>query len=79
MSVAEALARPDVRVYAQPGADGDDTAAFRRQRRDKAVIRDFVAQGAGTWGSAWVDSWPSRGSSTSSAPGGRVYSSGAPR
>jgi len=45
MSVAEALARPDVRVYAQPGADGDDTAAFRRQRRDKAVIRDFVAQG----------------------------------
>jgi glutamine amidotransferase-like uncharacterized protein len=45
MSVPEALARPDVRLYAQPGADGDDDAAFRRQKRDKPAIRDYVAQG----------------------------------
>jgi Biotin-protein ligase, N terminal len=45
MSVREALARPDVRVYAQPGADGDDEAAFRRQKRDKAAIRTYVAEG----------------------------------
>src|SRR5882757_1175771 len=42
MSVREALARPEVRLYAQPGADGDDEAAFRRQRRDKSAIREFV-------------------------------------
>jgi hypothetical protein len=45
MSVREALARPEVALYAQPGADGDDDAAFRRQRRDKAAIREFVARG----------------------------------
>jgi hypothetical protein len=45
MSVRDALARPEVRLYAQPGADGDDDAAFRRQRRDKSAIREFVARG----------------------------------
>lgn len=45
MSVREALALPDVRLYAQPGADGDDDAAFRRQKRDKAAIRSYVADG----------------------------------
>lgn len=45
MSVREALSRPDVRLYAQPGAEGDDEAAFRRQKRDKSAIRSFVAAG----------------------------------
>ena len=45
MSVVDALARPDVRLYGQPGGSGDDSAAFKRQRRDKSAIRDFVAQG----------------------------------
>jgi hypothetical protein len=45
MSVREALSDPRVEVYAQPGADGDDTAAFRRQKRDRRVIRDFVHNG----------------------------------
>lgn len=45
MPVAEALARPDVSLYAQPGADGDDESAYRRQRRDRAVIREFVRSG----------------------------------
>jgi hypothetical protein len=44
-SVRAALADPRVRLYAQPGADGDDTAAFRRQRRDRPAIRDFVRRG----------------------------------
>ena len=43
--VREALARPDVVLHAQPGGDGEDTEAFGRQRRDKDVIRDFVAAG----------------------------------
>lgn len=45
MSVREALAHPDVRLYAQPGADGDDEAAFRRQRKDRKAIREFVRGG----------------------------------
>lgn len=45
LSVQEALRHPDVRLYAQPGADGDDSAAFRRQKRDRAAIRAFVADG----------------------------------
>lgn len=45
MSVADALARPEVRLYAQPGADGDDDAAYRRQKRDKSAIKHFVHQG----------------------------------
>jgi biotin protein ligase-like protein len=44
-SVRSALARPDVRLYAQPGGAGDDEAAFRRQRKDKAAIRAYVADG----------------------------------
>ena len=43
--VREALARPGVRLYAQPGAAGDDEAAYRRQRRDKSAIRAFVRGG----------------------------------
>ncbi|MGH3822053.1 MAG: BPL-N domain-containing protein, partial [Pseudonocardiaceae bacterium] len=45
MSVADALARPEVRLYAQPGADGDDDTAYRRQKRDKSAIKHFVRQG----------------------------------
>ncbi len=45
MPVREALARPGVRLYAQPGAAGDDEAAYRRQRRDKSAIRAFVRGG----------------------------------
>lgn len=45
MPVRAALALPDARLYAQPGADGDDTAAFRRQRRDRKAIRAFVHGG----------------------------------
>ncbi len=45
MSVPEALARPDVLLYAQPGADGDDDDAYRRQRRDKSAIKHFVRNG----------------------------------
>lgn len=45
MSVPEALARPEVRLYAQPGADGDDDAAYRRQKRDKFAIKHFVREG----------------------------------
>ncbi len=45
MSVPEALARPEVRLYAQPGADGDDDDAYRRQKRDKAAIKHFVRDG----------------------------------
>jgi hypothetical protein len=45
MTVRDALVRPEVCLYAQPGADGDDHGAFRRQRRDKSAIRDFVAAG----------------------------------
>ncbi|MFC5141331.1 hypothetical protein ACFPK1_24045 [Actinomycetospora rhizophila] len=44
-SVQEALSRPDVVLYAQPGADGDDDQAFRRQKRDKRAIRRFVSDG----------------------------------
>ncbi|MGH3897069.1 MAG: BPL-N domain-containing protein [Pseudonocardiaceae bacterium] len=45
MSVPEALARPGVRLYAQPGADGDDDAAYRRQKRDKPAIKHFIREG----------------------------------
>jgi hypothetical protein len=45
MSVKKALKRPDVRLYAQPGAGGDDEQAFRRQRKDKAAIRAYVHGG----------------------------------
>lgn len=45
MSVPQALARPGVRLYAQPGADGDDDAAYRRQKRDKSAIKHFVHEG----------------------------------
>jgi hypothetical protein len=45
MSVRDALALPQARLYAQPGADGDDHAAFRRQRRDRPAIRAFVRGG----------------------------------
>lgn len=45
MSVPDALARPGVRLYAQPGADGDDDAAYRRQKRDKSAIKQFVHEG----------------------------------
>ncbi len=45
MSVREALAHPDTLLYAQPGADGDDEQAFRRQRKDKGAIRRFVHGG----------------------------------
>jgi hypothetical protein len=45
VTVQEALARPDVVLYAQPGADGDDDQAFRRQKRDKGAIRRFVSDG----------------------------------
>lgn len=45
MTVREALSRSDVALYAQPGAEGDDDQAFRRQERDKGTIRRFVAEG----------------------------------
>lgn len=45
MSVRKTLTRSDVRLYAQPGADGDDEAAFRRQKHDKKAIRSYVAGG----------------------------------
>ncbi len=45
MSVPDALARPEVQLYAQPGADGDDDAAYRRQKRDKSAIKQFVRDG----------------------------------
>lgn len=45
LTVREALDRPDVDVYAQPGALGDDDQAFRRQKRDKSAIRRFVSAG----------------------------------
>ncbi|MGH3786012.1 MAG: BPL-N domain-containing protein [Pseudonocardiaceae bacterium] len=45
MSVPEALAHPEVQLYAQPGADGDDDAAYRRQKRDKSAIKQFVREG----------------------------------
>ncbi|MHA6794372.1 BPL-N domain-containing protein [Pseudonocardia bannensis] len=45
MSVRKALKQPGVRLYAQPGADGDDHAAYKRQKRDKAAIREFVHDG----------------------------------
>lgn len=45
MSVRKALARPGVRLYAQPGAAGDDHAAYKRQKRDKPAIRKFVHAG----------------------------------
>jgi hypothetical protein len=45
LSVREALRHPEVVLYAQPGGDGDDDQAFRRQHRDKDAIRRFVADG----------------------------------
>jgi hypothetical protein len=45
MTVQAALQRPDLRLYAQPGASGDDEQAFRRQRADKAAIRRYVHGG----------------------------------
>lgn len=45
LPVRTALERPGVRLYAQPGAAGDDRAAYRRQRRDKSSIRAFVRAG----------------------------------
>lgn len=45
MPVRAALTLPGARLYAQPGADGDDTAAFHRQRRDRKAIRAFVHGG----------------------------------
>lgn len=45
MSVRKALALPGVRLYAQPGASGDDHAAYKRQKRDKSAIREFVHGG----------------------------------
>ena len=45
MPVQEALAAPEVRLYAQPGADGDDSSAYKRQKGDKAAIREFVRRG----------------------------------
>ena len=44
-SVRVALRRPNARLYVQPGAAGDDHAAFARLRRDKGAIRRFVASG----------------------------------
>jgi hypothetical protein len=45
MPVREALAHPGVRLYAQPGASGDDHAAYKRQKRDRSAIRRFVHGG----------------------------------
>ena len=45
LPVAEALRLPGVRLYAQPGAAGDDAAAYRRQRADKRAIRSYVRHG----------------------------------
>jgi hypothetical protein len=45
LPVREALAGADVRLYGQPGGAGDDESAFRRQKRDKSAIRQFVAAG----------------------------------
>ncbi|HWM01971.1 MAG TPA: BPL-N domain-containing protein [Actinophytocola sp.] len=45
MSVREALATPGVQLYAQPGADGDDSSAYKNQKGDKAAIREFVKRG----------------------------------
>jgi hypothetical protein len=45
LPIREALADPRVRLYAQPGAAGDDEAAFRRQHRDRPAIREFVRGG----------------------------------
>jgi glutamine amidotransferase-like uncharacterized protein len=50
MPVQEALAAPEVRLYAQPGADGDDSSAYKRQKGDKAAIRDFVRRGGRSLG-----------------------------
>ncbi|MET7996738.1 hypothetical protein ABZU76_38235 [Amycolatopsis sp. NPDC005232] len=43
--VRKALELPGVRLYAQPGAAGDDDAAYRRQKHDKSAIRAFVHAG----------------------------------
>jgi hypothetical protein len=69
MSVPQALARPGVRLYAQPGADGDDDAAYRRQKRDKSAIKQFVHEGGRYLGSAWAASWPNRATSMCSEAG----------
>ncbi len=45
MTVPEALAAPEVQLYAQPGGDGDDDSAYARQKGDKAAIRRFVKKG----------------------------------
>jgi Biotin-protein ligase, N terminal len=45
MPVKEALGIAGVRLYAQPGADGDDHSAYKRQKGDKSAIREFVKKG----------------------------------
>lgn len=45
MPVRDALALPGVKLYAQPGADGDDDHAYARQKKDKDAIRTFVKNG----------------------------------
>jgi glutamine amidotransferase-like uncharacterized protein len=45
MPVQQALAMPGVVLYGEPGADGDDTAAYKNQKGDTTAIQNFVKNG----------------------------------